>query len=67
MSNSNILTTEDLKAATGYDRSADIERCLRNNGIRVFSGRKGPWTMRDIVNAAGGIVSGIKQDNESIL
>ena len=56
MSNGRILTTEELAAITGYTRAADIERCLRENNIRTFQGRSGPWTTIDLVNRAGGIM-----------
>lgn len=65
--NENILTTEDLKAATGYERHADIERNLADNGIRFFRGRKGPWTTPTLVNAAGGILPGQPQENQELL
>lgn len=52
---SSILTTADLKAATGYERAADIERCLRTQGVRYMRGKDGPWTTVDLVNAASGL------------
>jgi hypothetical protein len=53
-----ILSTDDLKAATGYDRAGDIERCLRTAGIRFFYGKGGRIvTTTDAVNAALGIQS----------
>lgn len=51
----NILTTPQLQIITGYTRPADVERCLRRQGIKVFKGRCGPWTTLTLVNAAGGI------------
>jgi len=50
-----FLTTEDLKALYRYERAGDIERCLRKQGIHYFDGKDGPWTTRELVNAAGGI------------
>jgi hypothetical protein len=55
MSNvSGILSFDDLKQVTGYQRRSDIERTLREQGIRVFMGRNGPWTTADLINQAGG-------------
>lgn len=50
-----ILTTADLKTATGYERSADVERCLRDQGVRFYWGKEGPWTTVDLINAASGL------------
>jgi hypothetical protein len=50
-----ILEFADLQALTGYERAADVERCLETAGIRVFRGRSGVWTTLDLVNAAGGL------------
>lgn len=49
------LTTDDLLAMTGYERPGDVERCLREQGVRFFWGKKGPWTTLDLINAAGGL------------
>ncbi|WP_122290641.1 DUF4224 domain-containing protein, partial [Pseudomonas syringae group genomosp. 3] len=46
---------EELQRITGYTRRADVERALRSEGIRIFFGRKGPWTTVDLVNQAGGL------------
>jgi len=50
-----VLTTAHLIETTGYQRPADIERCLREQGVRYFWGKDGPWTTIDLVNAAGGL------------
>ncbi|MCH4563386.1 DUF4224 domain-containing protein [Halomonas sp. EGI 63088] len=55
MASSNVLSCEDLRAITGYKRPADIERCLVDQGVKVFRGRTGPWTTIDLVNQAGGL------------
>jgi len=55
MSNAAVLSCEDLKEITGYQRPADVARCLREQGVRVFNGRSGPWTTIDLINQAGGI------------
>lgn len=50
-----ILEFADLQALTGYERLADVERCLEAAGIKVFRGRAGVWTTLQLVNAAGGL------------
>jgi len=51
-----ILRLPDLAEITGYTRAGDVERCLREQGIKVFRGKGGaPWTTLALVNAAGGI------------
>lgn len=50
-----VLTTAQLTETTGYQRPADIERCLREQGVRYFWGKDGPWTTIDLVNAAAGL------------
>jgi hypothetical protein len=52
---SSIVTPEELKAATGYDRPGDIEKCLRKNGVRFLYGKKGIYTTIDALNAAMGL------------
>ena len=51
-----LIDTDTLKELTGYERSGDLERYLRDQGIRYFPGRRGPWTTVDLLNAAGGLV-----------
>lgn len=53
-----ILTFQDLQHITGYMRRSDVERSLSNQGVRLFSGRHGPWTTIDLVNQAGGLEAG---------
>ncbi|SFU79607.1 DUF4224 domain-containing protein [Halomonas korlensis] len=55
MSHTTVLSCRDLKEITGYQRPADVARCLREQGVRVFNGRGGPWTTLDLINHAGGI------------
>lgn len=50
-----LVTFEDLKAATGYSRLSDIERCLQKAGIRYSYGKDGIWTTIDAVNAGLGL------------
>ncbi|MBZ5875977.1 DUF4224 domain-containing protein [Chromohalobacter israelensis] len=62
MKNSAVLSCEELKAITGYQRPADVARCLREQGVRVFNGRTGPWTTLDLINQAGGLVNGANEE-----
>jgi hypothetical protein len=55
MSAAKVLEFEELQRITGYTRRADVERALRGEGIRIFLGRRGPWTTVDLVNQAGGL------------
>lgn len=50
-----VLTFQDLQQVTGYQRRSDVERCLIDQGVRIFRGRSGPWTTIDLINQAGGI------------
>lgn len=58
MAHSSILSCDDLKAITGYQRAGDVARCLREQGVHVFEGRHGPWTTIELINKAGGLVAG---------
>ena len=59
-----LITTDQLKAATGYDRPGDLEKCLRKNGIQVLYGKNGKiFTTLDAINAALGVKSG-EDENE---
>lgn len=49
------FTTADLSTMTGYERAADIAKCLKRQGIRYFDGKDGPWTTLELINAAGGL------------
>ncbi len=50
-----IVTHEQLKLATGYDRISEIEKCLRKSGVRYLRGKKGIFTTVDALNAAMGL------------
>lgn len=52
-----ILTSKHLSEITGYQRPADIERCLMRQGVRVLHGKDGIFTTLDAVNAALGVKS----------
>lgn len=49
------LSITDLLELTGYSRAADVERCLRDQGVKFFWGKDGPWTTLELINAAGGL------------
>jgi len=53
-----VLTNDDLKALTGYERTADVRRCLDGQNIRYFFGRNCIWTTIGLVEAAAGLVPG---------
>lgn len=57
-----VITCPELMAITGYQRPADVARCLREQGIHVFNGKAGPWTTLDLINRAGGIEAGETAD-----
>ena len=64
-----ILTTDQLKTATGCSRLSDLEKTLRQNGIRFLYGKNGkPFTTLAAVNAAMGLTdqSGVKSDTDHI-
>lgn len=63
MANSSVLSCDELRAITGYQRAADIERCLVEQGVTVFRGRLGPWTTLDLINKAGGLTPQAQNDN----
>lgn len=48
-----IITEDQLLEATGYRRTADLERCLYQQNIRYFRGRQGRiWTTTDLIARA---------------
>jgi hypothetical protein len=50
-----IVTLDELKAATGCKRLGDLEKCLRQNGVRFLYGRNCIYTTTDALNAAMGL------------
>ena len=52
---SSLLCTNDLRAITGYKNAADVARCLRRQGVKVFEGKDGPWTTIEAINSAAGV------------
>ena len=59
---SGVLAFPELQTVTGYQRSADVERCLKERGIAYFRARVGVWTTLDLINAAGGISAQTKPE-----
>lgn len=53
--NESLVEYADLQTLTAYRRQADVERCLKQQGIRFFYGRTGVWTTVQLINAAGGL------------
>ncbi len=59
-----IIAFDELKTITGYKRRGDVERCLRDQGIKVFCSKNGPWTTVDLVNQAGGFKQTAANDDD---
>lgn len=60
--NQAIITFDDLQALTGYSRPADVERCLKKQGVTLIIGRDGrPATTIEALNQA----LGVRQDRNS--
>ena len=50
-----LIAFDELQRITGYERLADVERCLERQGIRFFRGKARVWTTLDLINAAAGL------------
>lgn len=51
-----LVTHEELKAATGFDNNAALEKCLRSQKIPVLYGKDGHvFTTLDAINKALGL------------
>lgn len=62
-----LIATDELKRATGYSNTSDVEKCLQKNGIRVIYGKNGHiFTTLDAINNALGISNGKTNDNDEI-
>lgn len=48
-----VLTHERLSEITGYVREGDIERCLRDQGIPIFRGKKGIFSTERLITETG--------------
>lgn len=57
MGTDRILSFDDLQRITQYQRRSDVERCLRDQGIPLFYGRRGLWTTVELINQAGGLAT----------
>lgn len=53
-----LITERELMEATGYNRRAPLEKCLRKNKVQFHYGRGGQiWTTADALNISLGISS----------
>jgi hypothetical protein len=66
-----LVQEPELAAVTGYYTPAgdpdrgQIKRCLKRMGVRYFEGKGGRvWTTTDLINRAGGLVSGQPAAND---
>ena len=50
--NHHLLTLDDLRQWTGFDRPADIRRKLEQCGIWYIEGKDGPITTLDAISKA---------------
>ena len=56
MRDNKAYSFDDLKQLTGYTRPADVERCLKKQGVILLRGKDGkPFTTNDALNQAMGI------------
>ena len=63
---SNLVDSDELSRATGYERPGDIEKCLRKNGVPVLYGKNGKiFTTVDAVNTALGITAATAKDSKN--
>jgi hypothetical protein len=62
--NAGILKLADLLEILGFEHAGQVERCLRQQGIRYFHGKGGaPWTTIDLIDQAGGLNPRATSDN----
>lgn len=53
-----LVSTSRLLEITGYKTVGDMERCLTEQGIRLFRGKGGMvWTTMELINQAGGLAA----------
>lgn len=65
--NNPIIGIEQLKTATGYKLTKDVEAWLKTNRVPFFYGRNTLFTTIDALNAAMGLKSSTpKNNNEKI-
>jgi hypothetical protein len=58
-----LVPFEMLKVLSGYQQAGAVERWARQQGIRLFYGRNGPWTTIEIINAVAGILPGARESH----
>jgi hypothetical protein len=64
---SKIITTDELKLATGFESNSAIERCLRKQKIPLLHGKGGAvFTTLDAINSALGLSTGSLEENLNI-
>jgi len=56
------LSFQELQKLTGYQRPADVEKCLKKQGVPVLIGKDGPFTTLDLLNQA----LGLRHDREPV-
>ncbi|MEJ1470950.1 MAG: hypothetical protein RPU59_07785 [Candidatus Sedimenticola sp. (ex Thyasira tokunagai)] len=61
------LNYQELQVLTGYTRRSDVERCLERQGVRFFSGRKGPFTIVSALNHAIGVPDNPSSEQKNII
>lgn len=59
-----LLTTDDLRRWTGYQRQADVRRWLDEHAVPYLVGRDGPVTTVSAVEAALGVRPGAELPDE---
>lgn len=63
-----LISIEELKEATGYKNTSDVEKCLQRNGVRMMYGRKGHiFTTIEAINESLGLTSNDQQDSIELL
>lgn len=50
-----IHQVSTLKTATGIKRNGELEQWLKNNGVKFFYGKQGPFTTQEALNEALGV------------
>ena len=64
---SQLISTEQLKKATGYERVSDIERCLVSNRVKFLYGKNNTiFTTLDAFNAALGITNDLTTTEQQL-
>ena len=66
MPNPQHLNFKDLQELTGYQRPADVERCLKKQGVPFFIGKDGPFTVDGALQQALGIRQDAKPQPQAL-